>query len=497
MITDEPVRGSIPPPWFSSLSGIERVRTFNQGALLMPPLCRLLGIRSAHVGVGSGTWVMPASAATLFPAGQLEIVPFMEASLHGCALTAMAPGVSIRPLTLSANYFRPVRPQPGNLLARARVANISSQFVFTEVEIEDAEGRQIAHACSHAAIETVDPPPPAPPSPFKPVDEPAYATPDPYLRAYKSIDAPVSGNELLEQLRRNAEAYPIMALFGVRFEHVERGHVVFTAPASEWFCLYSRHVSAGIIASLNNVAGWCAGLIQGGGSGAGLDKHVRFHAPLPADGRPVRFEGNVAHDDYFMITQTQTHASAGTLIATASGSAAAVDEARRAARRQADAKRVLTTLLFTDIVDSTGHAERLGDERWRTVLDEHHARVRREIARNEGIEVKTIGDGFFARFESPARAVACARIVRDSIRSLGIEIRAGIHTGECELHGRDLAGMAVHLASRIQAAAVPGEILVSGTVKDLTVGSEIRFTDRGEHELKGVAGRWRLYCVAS
>ncbi len=156
---------------------------------------------------------------------------------------------------------------------------------------------------------------------------------------------------------------------------------------------------------------------------------------------------------------------------------------------------MLATLLFTDIVESTKHAERLGDARWRSLLEEHRLGVRREISRHNGTEVDTAGDGFFVRFESPAQAIAAARAAQRATASLGIQLRAGIHTGECELEGNKPAGMAVHIAARIESLAQADEILVSSIVKEPATGSSVRFADRGEHELKDVPDRWRLYAV--
>lgn len=163
-------------------------------------------------------------------------------------------------------------------------------------------------------------------------------------------------------------------------------------------------------------------------------------------------------------------------------------------RREPD--RVLATVLFTDIVDSTRRAGELGDARWRDVLERHDELVRRALARHQGREVKTTGDGFLATFDGPARAIRCAVTVAGSVRRLGIEVRAGLHTGECELRGDDVAGMAVHIGARVGATAGAGEVLVSSTVKDLVVGSGIEFADRGARELKGVPGEWRLFAVA-
>jgi class 3 adenylate cyclase len=170
------------------------------------------------------------------------------------------------------------------------------------------------------------------------------------------------------------------------------------------------------------------------------------------------------------------------------------------ARRGPMPDRVLTTVMFTDIVGSTEHAARLGDQEWSALLGRHHAVLREELRRFQGIEVDTTGDGFLARFDGPARAVRCARAVCDAVRSLGIEIRAGVHTGEVELAGDDVRGMAVHIGARVGALAGPSEVLVSQTVKDLVVGSGLIFEDAGEHELKGVpaaspGGGWGLWRV--
>jgi class 3 adenylate cyclase/pimeloyl-ACP methyl ester carboxylesterase len=156
---------------------------------------------------------------------------------------------------------------------------------------------------------------------------------------------------------------------------------------------------------------------------------------------------------------------------------------------------VLSTVLFTDLVRSTERAVGLGDRAWRELLEQHNGVVRRELERFRGVELDTAGDGFFASFDGPARAIGCARSVVEQVRSLGLELRAGIHTGECERVGSKLAGLAVNVGARVSAAAGPGEVLVSGTVKDLVAGSGIRFEDRGVRELKGIPGEWRIYSV--
>jgi class 3 adenylate cyclase len=166
-------------------------------------------------------------------------------------------------------------------------------------------------------------------------------------------------------------------------------------------------------------------------------------------------------------------------------------------RRIREPDRVLATVMFTDIVRSTERAVELGDRRWRELLARHEALVRDQLERFRGREVQMLGDGVLATFDGPARAIRCARTICDEVRGLGLEVRAGLHTGECEMRNGDIAGIAVHTGARVSAKASPGEVLVSSTVKDLVAGSGIEFQDRGVHQLKGVPGEWRLFAVAS
>jgi len=160
-----------------------------------------------------------------------------------------------------------------------------------------------------------------------------------------------------------------------------------------------------------------------------------------------------------------------------------------------DAERVLTTIVFTDIVGSTQRAAALGDDRWRDLLDNHDTTIRHELVRFGGREVNTAGDGFVATFRSPSVAIDCADAIVDAVGELGVEVRVGIHAGEVEVRGADIAGMAVHIGARVAALAAPSEVLVSSTVREIVTGSRRTFTERGEHELKGVPGRWRLYAL--
>jgi class 3 adenylate cyclase len=161
----------------------------------------------------------------------------------------------------------------------------------------------------------------------------------------------------------------------------------------------------------------------------------------------------------------------------------------------AEPDRMLATVLFTDIVESTEKAIELGDRGWRDVLERHNALVRRELLRHRGREVDSAGDGFLATFDGPARAIRCASAIVDGVRELGLTVRAGLHTGECEVADGKVAGIAVHTGARVAARAGAGEVLVSSTVKDLVAGSGITFVERGTHELKGIPGEWRLFAL--
>ncbi len=447
---------------------------------------------------------MPASAALQSWTGFLEISAFIETALTGVTLTAAPPGVAVVPRTLAINYFRPNRPQVGNLLARGRVVNTSRFFAFTELEIEDPEGRHIAHAAGQSALRPVEPPPPPPPSRLLPVEEPLYSTPDPYLRSVSRRVAAAEeweghgGFAVMREYVNGTWGMPLADLCGMRLLEVDEGRAVMALAASEWFGQFSRNVAPGILASLAATAAWAAWLTLARPADwfIGLETVSRFYRDVPCDGRTLRAESRmVAGDRDLYMDETNVYDADGALVGSQSGTGSFIEEGQRSRRPQVEGKRILATLLFADIVGSTDHANRLGDVRWRELLGDHRAAVRREIVRCEGIEIDTAGDGFFVRFESPARAIECARAIGTVVKRLGIEVRAGIHTGECELQGRELSGIAVHIAARVQGVAAPGEILVSGTVRDVAAGSGLRFEDRGEHTLKGLPDTWRLYAL--
>lgn len=387
------------------------------------------------------------------------------------------------------------------MLARAQVVDSGNLFVLAAVQVEDPDGRHCAHGTLRSAIRRVEPAPPPPPETMQPVEEPAYETPDPYLRRFsgtlsREMVESGDGPAITRAILQGGSAFG--TLFGLLFEEITAGRAIVSMPASEWFCAFESDVSTNAISALASLAGHSTvvPLLEPGRSLAGLDGMVRFLRPVRPDGRRLRAESlsTEAAPELWVANTTICDAD-GQLIALHTGSIARLDNAQRTRRPRKDSRRMLATLLFSDIVDSTGHAKRLGDACWQSLLEEHRLAVRREVSRYNGTEVDTTGDGFFARFDSPVRAIDAACAARHATASLGIELRTGIHTGECELQGNRLAGMAVHIAARVQAAAQPGEVLVSSTVKDLSVGSTVRFADRGEQSLKGVPDAWRLYAV--
>jgi class 3 adenylate cyclase len=209
-------------------------------------------------------------------------------------------------------------------------------------------------------------------------------------------------------------------------------------------------------------------------------EHSRYLSKHIPDARYVELEGG---ENLFSIGDTE--AILGEM-----------EEFLTGTRHEREPDRMLATVMFTDIVDSTTRAARLGDTDWRRLLEEHDQLVRRALERHRGREIKRTGDGFLATFDGPARAIRCAASIAEAVRSLGIEVRAGLHTGECEVMNGDVGGLAVHIGARVMSCADAGEVMVSSTVKDLVVGSGIDFEERGSRELKGVPGEWQLFAVA-
>ena len=481
---NETVRGIVPEPGIFSLPGLERMRLYQQGRLPATPHARLLGYRLTQVSSGSSVLSQPITPWSELYDGFVDVTAVAALSAYVTASTAAPVGMDLRLVTLSVRYLRSLTVDDGSFIARGRLLHAGSSFTTVETLIEDPLGRAVAHTTASTVNVPLEPPPSAwlPPR-DEPAQEPVYATPDPFHR-----NLPPS----LDQ----TDLFPAAAFLGMQVENRTDTSVTTTMPASPWFSMFRRDVEPGIITAFSNQTATFVST-QLAGNRRAVTFEVTFsilrHMP-PADGRKLRSLAKLAErvDDMFIIDGGIEDADGG-LILSAHGT---LQLRERRTRQRSPSNRVLLTVLFTDLVGSTERAGEEGDANWRDVLEDHHAIVRRQIEVHTGREVKTTGDGFLATFDSPSRAVQCARDIKTGLVKLGLEIRAGVHTGECELIGADVAGLAVHVASRVQSTAEPGEILVSSTVRDLAAGSGLDFVDRGTHELKGLSGTWQLFAVA-
>ncbi|HKY76364.1 MAG TPA: hotdog fold thioesterase [Acidimicrobiia bacterium] len=497
---DEPVRGGFPDPSFFSLPGIEQVRAVQRGFTPRPPIGHLLGIGSTHVEPGTVTCGTPASAWQIdSPAGTVQLLVLIETALHAAAVSSAPAGTRVETATMTTSYLRPATVESGAFVARARVVNTGRSSTLADAVVEDQRGRVLAQSMASLLIRPLATPPPLLERPLAPVPPPAYPTPDPYALPAPAwnLDPTTGLLDLMKGMHTGElPLFPALRFFGGRLVDVGEGRISVALPASPWFSLLHRIVAPGVvawlgIAALNGASGTVApaGLLP-----AVLNVNFTFLRPVVPDGRELLARGSVSHEaDNLVVSAVEITDGDGNRVALGQETAVL----RPFKRRVEPAERLLATVLFTDIVGSTEQAERLGDAEWHQILSHHHALVRSELNAFKGREVKTTGDGFLATFDSPGRAVQCARAIRDGVKRLGLDVRAGLHTGECDVSGADVAGIAVHIASRVQSLAGPGEILVSGTVRDLVAGSGLPFEDRGRHRLKGIEGEWPLFAVSS
>jgi class 3 adenylate cyclase len=467
-----------------------------------PPLAHLTGLTITQVGPGTATLTAPASP-WLESGDELEIHVLAEAALSTAVLTGAPPGADVRTAAISFTQFRPATLDADKFIAHARTIRHAPTFTYAEVAVEDDLGREIARVTGAVLLRPREPPPPAAMPLGPPLDEPAYPTPDPYLRPLPpSVGTPsreqweqLDGLTIIRRLMAGEPTPPVMPLLGMRGIEADRGRALAALTTSEWLCLRGREIAPGVLATFTHITLTAASLTLGGpGSRIGVvNMSVRFLRPVVPDGRELVADAQVTdhHGESMVASVTVTDAD-GERVASAYETSILL---RLRSRTPARAEPVLATVLFTDLVGSTARAGQLGDEDWRHLLAEQEALVRHQLEAQRGREIKTTGDGFLATFDSPARAVRCARAIRDGTRRLGLDVRAGIHTGECEFARGDITGIAVHLAARVLDVAAPGEVLVSSTVRDLLLGSGLSFEARGRHELKGIEGEWQLFAL--
>ena len=310
----------------------------------------------------------------------------------------------------------------------------------------------------------------------------------PVARGVASEDYPIGESEAewQQQLDEIEKGWGTRAFFEKQFAEV-RGELVDDEATFEWYCETLRcAASPGAALTAHRMA---------------MDVDVRavlvaIRVPVLILHRPtMRTDAEYIADRISGARRVEVPGRASMFVGSGERTLDEIEHFLGTALGDAEPDTVLSTVLFTDIVGSTERAAALGDRRWRETLERHNAIVRQLLDSFGGREIDTAGDGFFSSFDGPARAIRCAVAISRSMQELELEIRSGLHTGECEIHGDKLAGIAVNLGARVAAKAGPGEVLVSSTVKDLVAGSGIEFEDRGEHELKGVPGEWRLFAV--
>jgi len=490
------------------LPGVEVLRASLERRLPDPPVTRLTGLRLSEVGPATASAWMPASAwwqtaAGVFLAGTTAFVADM--ALGSSVLTGAPAGVGATTSELSVSFLRAPTIRSQSITGRGRLIHATRSLGLAEAEVTDARGRLLGHASSRCVLFRADPEilEARRVSETRPSD-----LAEPYLR---EAEGDVYGQEywdtteglaVMRQLADGVTNPPCFQFLGVRAVQASEGSMTMAMATSGWLCDGFGALYPGAIAFLADAAITLAAgtTVPPGTAFSTIDLKLYLLRPvLPADGELIA-RATIAHRGRTIaIANCQITGPDGALVAHAAGSVLILPgrhwerPVHVADEITAESSRVLTTVLFTDIVGSTRRAAELGDDRWRQVLAEHHAIVREQIRRFRGREVDTAGDGFLIAFDGAARAVRCAMAVRAHLRHIGLEVRSGVHAGECDESGGKLVGIAVHIGSRLVGLAQPGEVLVSSTVKDLVAGSGIEFDDRGEHTLRDIAGAWHLY----
>ena len=505
VLENEPVRGGYPPPGFHQhISGAEQVRALVQGLVPRAPWFRLFGIRCTHAAPGSATLTMPASPWFQSSPGTQQVLPLVTTSLALAARTVAPAGSGLAGVHTSANYIRLASLDMESFVARARVIMAGPSRVTAETHVEDAAGRLVVYATAQFIIGTAAMQHSESVPQLERYEEPAYATPDPPFRPYEPVSGfSAFGSEYLDALQRsiNRQArcpLPVLELMGGWITDIGEGTAECVLPASEWLANEYRNVNLALSPLLYSASSVASGssVPEGRFAFGNVFDVVVFaqSGPPRADGGLLRARAKVLHtSERGILTDGEVFDQRDRLRMLGRTVYSIIDRREGGAVRPSE--RVLTTVLFADVVGSTPTAERMGDAKWQQLLQKNAAQIRNAVEAERGRQVKTEGDGFLATFDSPLRAVRCARAVRDAARNFDLQMRAGIHLGEVEMVGNDVAGIAVHVASRVESVAEPGTIFVTSTVREAMSGSGLDFSSRGLHQLKGVADEWHLFTV--
>lgn len=492
------------------MPGLDMLRASLERRLPDPPITRLTGLRLSEVGLASASVWMPASpwwqsGAGVFLAGTTAFVADM--ALGATVLTSAPAGTAITTSELSVNFLRVPTLRSQTLVGRGRLIHSTRSLGLAEATVEDAHGRLLGHASSRCVLFRVDP---------EILAARAVAgsqestTPDPHLR---EVEGEVHGREYWDSTPARVAAEQVVAgefvppcyrLLGMRGVETREGEMAVALAASPWLCNAFGVIYGGAIAFVADAAIILAAgsTTEPGTAFNTIDVKLYFLRPVvPTDGDLVARAKVVHRGRTIAVVNCDIVGPDGSLVAQATSSVLLLPgrfwerPVQVADEITPELARTLTTVLFTDIVDSTRRAAELGDRRWRELIALYHASVREQLRRFRGREIDTAGDGVLAAFDGAARAIRAAMAIRGSVQKLELEVRSGIHAGEAEELGGKLVGIAVHIGARISAMAQPSEVLVSSTVKDLVAGSGIEFDDRGVHALKGIADEWHLYAV--
>jgi len=506
----EPARGVTWGPEVAQMSGLDMLRANLERRLPDAPITKLTGLRLSDASLGIASASMPASpwwqsGAGVFLAGTVALVSDMPL---GCTvLTSAPPGWGVTTSELSVNFLRTPTIKSHTLIGRGRLIHATKSLGLSEATVEDGRGRLLAHATSRCVLFPLNP------ELLAALEQKKMSEPnalDPYLRPVEGDvrgrdywDA-TAGIDIMKQVATGDFVPPCYLLMGLRGVETLEGEATLAMASSPWLCNAFGIIYGGAIAFLTDATMIVAAgsTLPKGTAFNTIDLKVNFLRPvLPAEGELVAHAKVIHRGRTVAVVNCEVKDQQGKLAAQATASFLILPgrfwerPVEVANEITPETDRILTTVLFMDAVGSTPKAATMGDRAWRDVLADYQRAVRQEIQRFQGNEIDSVGDGFLVTFDGAAKALRCAAAARDAARAVGLELRAGVHTGEAERSGGKLVGIAVHAGQRIEAMAAPGEILTSGIVKDLVAGSGLEFEDRGERELKGIPGTYRLFAT--